>query len=286
MSPRACIIEPFTHPAATGHGWAEGLEECGWTVEKLRPGAYVDADLAILMDVPGSVEATRVRQGAKVVVVVSDTPMFPIEAFSKYVSLFIHHSLRHDALDARFAQAGAKLHHLPLAGRRFFSEVKPDQIPRYDACFIGSFYHGDRGQDRYIKPLMDAGLKLFLAGCYGKPGIPYREVATIYGQSKVGINFHYPYQKDHENGRVELNGRTFDLALSGCYQITDSQEAAKSGLGTYARQDEWLGTIQAMLPDYNGTRSLVNQASRELALELHTWGARMREFLKLLDSAE
>ncbi len=220
---RAAVIEPFAHFAPTGEGWAEGLEENGWEVERRKPGGYVaEVDLVVLMDTPGPVK-TGVISGPKIAVVVSDTPNFPIAEFSEHVDLFISHTLRHNSLDSLFEHFGAKLHHLPLAGRRMMAKAGPAD-PLYDVCFVGSYWHGNRGGSEFLSPFLANGMTSFVSGCEGRPPIPYQDLPSVYSRSKIGLNFHYPYQKSAT--QVELNARTFDLALAGCFQVTDNPAAA------------------------------------------------------------
>lgn len=294
---RAVVIEPFTHLAPTGEGWAEGLEALGWTVDRMASSsphiapelAYAaalgGADLSVIFDAPFSPlsrpDILRSLGSTKIVAIVSDTPHFDIAAAAPYVDLFIAHTLRDHDMDARFAAAGAGLRHLPFGARAFFAECVP-QEPEYDVAFIGSLFHGDRGETTYLTPLLNPmtnqGLRVFVAGCLGRPALLYRDTARIYERTKVAINFHYPYQKRED--RAELNGRTFDLAAAGVYQICDQPEANKLDMAEAPVSGEgWADAVARVLDD-DQNRDDDAKAHRRAALSCHMWKHRMAQMLE------
>lgn len=288
---RAVVIEPFTHVAPTGEGWAEGLEALGWEVDRRNGLTLTDNawPLVVLFDVPFSALSDPVPLrimkggGAKIVAVVSDTPHFDIATAAPYVSAFVAHTLRDIAMDASFAAAGATLHHLPFGARQFFAECVP-QEPEYDVAFIGSLFHGDRGENKYLtpllNPLMNKGLRVFVAGCLGRSPIPYRETAKIYERTKVAINFHYPHQKRED--RAELNGRTFDLAAAGCFQLSDHADAVQfASVPTLDNGCKWAAYVHAALEDPERRRGTADQA-RGTVRSAHMWKHRMAEMLEWL----
>jgi hypothetical protein len=280
-SVRAAVIEPFAHVAPTGEGWAEGLEDLGWSVERRKPGGGVagDVDLVVTFDVPDGPLVWGYRPGsAKHVAVVSDTPHFDIEKAVPYVDLFVSHTLRFDELDARFAAAGASLRHLPFGARKFFFTCAQRQA-LYDVAFIGSFWHGDRGGLKYLSPFTQNGARTFFAGCMGKPAIPYLDTARIYEKTRVGLNFHYPHQKQPD--RLELNGRTFDLALAGCFQLSDQPEANDLRLAAFSTEEDWEASVRSWL-SRDEDRKIMAQGFRETAYAAHRWKHRMETMLEWL----
>lgn len=285
---RAVVIEPFTHAAPTGAGWAEGLRDLGWCTEEIPTGqggiGTIATDLMVIFDVPGGVltrpeivGTARAVQHFKVVAVVSDTPYFDIAAAAPYVDLFVSHTQTFSDLDARFEASGARLRHLPFGARRFFFECRPGpEGPSYEVAFIGSFWHGDREGLTYLSPLTQNGLRWYAAGCMGKPWIPYLDTARIYEKTRIGLNFHYPHQKQPD--RLELNGRTFDLALAGCFQLSDQLEAQRLGLAAYASPEEWVSSVHAWLAREED-RKILAQGFRETAYAGHLWKHRMETVL-------
>ncbi len=278
------MIEPFTHYAPTGEGWAEGLEGCGWSVERRQKwDVSGSSELVVIADTPGSPLAEPLLLDAldgsvKIVAIVSDAPNFDIARTADSVDLFVSHTIRHDALDAAFAAAGAKLLHLPLAGRRMFADLPP-AVPVFDVCFVGSYWHGNRGGREFVAPFLGNGTTACIAGCEGKPPVPYRNLPGLYVSSKVGLNFHYPYQKSAS--QVELNARTFDLALAGCFEVCDNPAVKELLPGVaVADADSWVETVRHYLEEPTLRAKMAEQA-REVAIREHTWGARMRQFLEM-----
>lgn len=286
---KAAVIENYMHLAPTGKGWIEGLKGCGWDATKHYPGEPVpdDVSLAVYMDgvdgVAPMIDSIERRPDRMNVVVLSQWPKFDIARACDRVDLFVSHTIIDKSLDMLIADHHRSVAHIPFgASERFFSPNDRVIPPAYDVAFIGTRYHGSRDWDRYMEPLLACkDLKVFHLGT-GTRFLEYPDTRKLYDLTKVCINFHYPDQK--EPHRVELNGRTFDLALMGACQVVDHLPGQFAGLGIPVHSTVWLDVIRDLVKDDDARD--IQKSIAMLTAANHTWTVRMRAMLYHLSVSE
>ncbi len=183
-----------------------------------------------------------------------------------------------------------RLLHCPLAGndRIFFPIEKEKDI---DISFVGTLAHGDRGESRYLYPLIDCGkYNFYLAGMtykdWGVPFLPYSEVNEIRNRSKININFHTNYQKEGKGqplGRVDLNQSVYNIALAGGFQICDHPEAKLIFGGSIIVPDDkdWVNCVEYYM-NHEEERNECAKKALEIARKHHTWKERMKNLCSKL----
>lgn len=185
---------------------------------------------------------------------------------------------------------GFAYYNIPLAANhKLFRKVETSKI--YDACFIGNLSHGYRGEDRFLYPILDQ-YKCFLGGMtyknYTYGFIPYQEHNLIRNQSAINLNFHVPYQKYGKGdpaSRVDCNQSVFNIALSGNFQLCDHPLVLEYFKGNVILGDEsnWMELFEYYLNTPVEREEKAYQAML-IAQQEHTWVARMKQFINLLNT--
>lgn len=292
------VYEPFLHLIPTGVGWIEGLVKNGHEVaslssyvHKLHTVIIGNADYIILMELPNKKSLEIFKQNNPDIKVVLVGFQYNVEAIllKDYVDFWFELHYKHDAMEEFFNYNGLELHMLPLAASEDI--FKPlEQEKKFDLSFIGQFGnkgHGYREEDIYLYPLKSLGLKGYYSGFDSFPQTPHEDLNTVYNSTKVNLNFHYYYQKNQlENleSRLDFNGRVFELAMSGNFQLCDLPHVSdlfQNGV-TFTSKEDWKDTFNYYL---HNTEAREEQAriARDIALEKHTWKSRMKEFLKIIN---
>ena len=122
----------------------------------------------------------------------------------------------------------------------------------------------------------------------GVPFLPYDQANIIRNSSTININFHYDYQRLNEGtpaDRVDLNQSVYNIALSGAFQICDHPLVSDlfNGSIIVADSSHWPELIEYYL-HHDIERNALAKRSYEIAIEKHTWKARMQEFLEILNN--
>lgn len=286
---KVAVVDNYTHLAPLGRGWIEGLTKTrDISAQRVLAGSEIpeDVDLVVITDNHATVNVIDTwipRDDVKTIVNLSYEPYFDVARAAGVIDLFVSHTLRDTKLDASLRAYNRSVLHVPFGARELhFSSPRPEGPLRYDVAFIGSAWHGPRGTDIYLDPLIKAGLRVFKAGLSDTNYIPYVDTRMIYEISAVCINFHYPHQKNAE--RTELNARTFDLALMGACQVIDHLPQGYEGLATQADPEYWVERVK-MLVDDPELRAAQKALAAKTALS-HTWSDRMRPILKAVMEAE
>ena len=181
-------------------------------------------------------------------------------------------------------------YNVPLAANhRLF---RKENVPKiYDACFIGNLSHGYRGEDHFLYPVLEK-YNCFLGGMthknYTRGFVPYQEHNLLRNQTAININFHVPYQKPGKGDpidRIDCNQSVFNIALSGNFQLCDHPLVLEYFKGNVILGDEsnWLELFDYYL---NNTAEREEKAYQAMliAQEEHTWVARMKQFINLLNT--
>jgi spore maturation protein CgeB len=211
--------------------------------------------------------------------------------FKDIVDFFVGAIDFHPTVKQQYNLHGFKWYNIALAANhRLFNKIKISKI--YDMCFIGNLSHGYRGEDKFLYPILNnEKYNCFLGGItYGKYNygfIPYQEHNQIRNQTKININFHVPYQKPGQGewpGRVDCNQSVFNIALSGNFQLCDHPLAQEYFKGNVVVADEtnWLELFEYYL-NHPEEREEKAYNAMLLAQEEHTWLARMKQFIKIVN---
>lgn len=199
--------------------------------------------------------------------------------------------------EKQYKSVGISYLHLPFGSdQRIFRPLKTEKI--YDIIFVGSASSGV-GRQEYMTPLLARAKKnnwkmLLLGNGWGNYGFPTQLVAhgellnAIYNLGKVCINIVNNGQFRFPDVRLDVNNRLFDLALAGCFQVSN----AKQLISKYFNDNEvvaeddpdtWVDKIEYYL-DHPDERNRLAANAREKAVMEHTWDARASEFLKQVES--
>lgn len=299
---KVVITETFLHHLPSGAGWIEGIEALGHTCYGLQSHLYNINDIDEQVDVivfmgmhtfhfEDVVKFKDRWPNTKLVVVCFGFSEEYLK-LKPYIDLWVEHTYKHDLADKLFLQAGMELKHLPLATSKnlFGSNGIVDKI--YDVSFVGTFGdrggHGYRDQDVYIDPILRLNPKGLFGGFYNHPNIPVHQLKDVYSLSKVNLNFHYPYQKTQNEDPatcIDFNSRVFDIAVGNNFQLCDHPyigDLFEGGL-TYTSKEDWLDTYEYYVNNKQARLEMSEIAYQEV-IKKHTWEARMREFIKLIDS--
>jgi len=298
----AIIYESFLHYVPTGNGWARGFEDLGIEVFKLPSVEYrltdIDGptDVLIVHDVNPQVasdliEYKKAYPNTKVGILCSTyEPCF--DSLKDYVNLWFNLSVQNTYLSQMFNSRGMKFKPITLAAdqTKFF----PMNLPRdYDVSFIGQIGlqgHGYRKEDKYLFPVIDKGYKgLYGAFAYKQSYHPiqHSKLNEVYNKTKVNFNFHYTNQKiespNDTLSRVEINCRTFEIAMGGNFHITDHPYTSQFFGDTvpHVKEEDWLSTIDYYLENDEKRNALADEA-RKIALEKHTFACRAQLLLQEL----
>jgi len=290
------VAESFGHHIPTGLGWIEGLMQLGHTAYGLPTGRFnindIDelVDYLIILGWPDVDDIIRFKQKSpdvKIIVVCFGWSEV-VEKLIDYVYVWAEHTIMHDFADNIFKEHGLTLHHIPLgASTTRFYPLNTELI--YDLSFVGQFGqngHGYRHEDVYLHPLMRNELKGYYSGFSNYPFTAHSDLNTIYNTTKINVNFHYWDQKCQTNDpqtRIDFNGRVFEIALSGGFQLCDhlyARDYFGDGIIT-ASPDEWRETFDYYLNNPIA-RSEASLKAQQTALQNHTWMCRMKQLIDIL----
>lgn len=297
---KALVYEPFAHFIPTGTGWARGLEQLGHEVFRLPSGQWrlneVDdqMDLIIAHDVNEQtaldlIEYKNTYPNGKVAILTCVyEPHY--DTLKEYVDLWFNLSIKNTYLETMFKSKGMKFANVQLAAHPEISS--PHNLPKdYDVSFfgqIGAQGHGYRDEDKYLFPVIKKGYKGAFGGFGVYPAMSHGMVNEMYNRTKVNLNFHYNNQKVESPtdplSRIELNGRVFEIACSGNFQMCDHPivEVYFGGSIPYVTPDKWLDRIDYYLT-HEKEAKLLASASRLIAMTKHTYKNRAEQILQILD---
>lgn len=292
------IYEPFQHFVPTGRGWVEGFQGLNHTAFELPSNDYsildIDQELDMLvMFGPESTKASDINEfkrrhpSCKIVLVCFGYQPWYSQIKSS-VSLWVEHTFKHDLAVEQFKSRGLKFANIPLAASRL--KFSPLPLTRqFDVSFVGSFAHGSRDEEFFLYPAIDKGYSGFYSGFTYKgqshPCIHHSNLNTIYGSTKVNLNFHYRDQKEQRpddiNYRLDFNGRVFEVAMGKNFQLCDLPFAKDYHFGdsmVCADKTNWMDTLEYYLKNEDKRMEKADQAY-EIVKAHHTWENRMSDVI-------
>jgi len=302
MEKNIVIYEQFSHFIPTGNGWADGFTDLNYNVKKvssLQTSLYELATNAMKIDaiilfgneyvVVDAIKLLKKEKNCKIICVVFGIEETFIE-LSGIVDLWCEHVYKHDLIKSIYDDNKMPFELVPLASNAtIFNKIETEKS--YDFSFIGQFSHGDRDEHVYLAPLLDTNYTRFCSGFSYKgqkhPHVNYNSINEIYNKTKINVNFHYPNQKIQSNfmitDYIEFNGRTFDIAMSGNFQLCDHYDIVEYfGEGiVYANKTDWVDTFEYYLKNED-VRNALETKSRENAVANHSWKNRMQIVEKYL----
>lgn len=163
--------------------------------------------------------------------------------------------------------------------------MRPLDLPKlYDVVFVGNADSGN-GRHQYAKLLLnELGDRkiLFLGSGWERYGYPFQTVAwgeflnIIYNMSRICLNISNDEQKNAASAsRMDANNRLFDLAMAGCFQISNAPQLVRhyfddSEVIAIDSPEEWVSSIRYYL-DHPAEMQPFQQAARKRALADHDW---------------
>ena len=207
--------------------------------------------------------------------------------------LFVYGTDHSEWSPNRFAELGIRYHCMPFASNP--AVMRPLNLPRmYDVVFAGSA-RSETGRARYTDLLfdeLDPAKALFIGPGWERYGFPNQHIAwgpllnLVYNLGSICINISNDEQK-MGNGtkdfqRLDANNRLFDLAMAGCFQISNAPQIVRryfdeSEVIAIDEPDEWVAAISHYLEHPAEMESLRKRA-RQRALAEHAWEYRAKSF--------
>lgn len=297
---KIAVFDTNSHPTPILKEWGYGFLDLGHEVDFYPIQQYSitnclnkEYDLIVYVGDMNPYLFEQVKQNNPKLKIVCATDQLQAHfyQFKGLVDFFITTQHECHSLVKQFNDIGFSLYNIPLAGNNHL--FYPNELEKqYDVCFIGTLGHGYRGEDVFLYPLLDnLNYKCYLAGMqykhYNIPFLPYNQSNVIRNSSKVNINFHVAYQH-HGKGipadRVDLNQSVYNIALAGAFQICDHELAHElfDGNIVLGNSDNWQELVEYYINNDDARNKLAKQ-SYEVAIDKHTWKARMSEFLTILE---
>jgi hypothetical protein len=295
------VYEPFTHFIPTGVGWVEGFTDLGHETFGLPSNDFSILEINEPMDVlvmfgpeeSRSEEIIKFKQqfpSTKIVIVCFKYKEF-YQKLESSVDLWVEHTFKHRLSEEVFRKKGLKFAYIPLGvSKHKFYPI--NDIKKYDISFIGQLeHHGNRGQDKLLFPVMEKYPNGFFSGFSYKgrnyPFIPHSDINAIYNQTKINLNFHYPDQRREDSiddtYRQDFNGRVFEIAFSGNFQVCDLPHLKDIGMDkgiAIADESNWMDVVDYYMKNEEERNSMA--AISHLLASKHTWEHRMSDLLSKL----
>lgn len=289
------LREDLNHYSPVGVEWYKGLLQSGFNVVLVPTDQQlVDYSTNLFINM-GNIHTTinyvkklkEINPQAFVLCTIQK-PLEKLEEYFNYVDCWFDLGLSHPEYEEWFAARGQKfISVLEASNPDDFHNLNIPEDRKSDFSFIGQFGgtgHGYRQEDQYLYPLIDnSNLTHHLYGfSYGNVArriIDFKNANLVYNSTRVNLNFHYGYQKD---SFTVLNKRTFDLAVGGCFQLTD--HPTYSMLFNEKSYPDPLDYIDAFyyFKDYTDERLEIVKRVQEIALAEHTWQIRMLQLINTI----
>lgn len=198
----------------------------------------------------------------------------------------------------QYNSLGITYHCLPFASEEEI--FKPLDVPKlYDVVFVANALSGT-GRYKYINQLMhkanEKNWRILLLGLnWEQYDFPLQLIAhgdllnIIYNSAKICINLSNDEEKLGENICLDANNRLFDLAMAGCFQISNAPQVVRK----YFSENEviaidnptkWVDKIEYYLK-HKDKRKKISKNARLKAIAEHTWNIRARTFIKAINAA-
>ncbi len=301
MNKRTILIyEKWEHFIPTGLSWSSGLLANEQSVIHIDPpDPLINYDLSNVdiifydgLEYNGDLDSAYLD----IVKVKDNYPnikIFPIvvhpkEFFLKYhtyIDKFLTTIDSYTSSDLKFKEMGFDIIHVPLAADTELFYKTNDEY-KFDYSFIGTISHGYRREDKYLYPFIDNNDLIGVVAGVTRPGlckqyVTHNDLNMIYNSTKINLNFHYDIQKGIDT-RYDLNGRVFEIALSGNFQLCDNHPYVTILFGNSiptVNAENFKDSFYYYL-SHEDERFELAEKSRKICLEEHTWKKRMSDLLE------
>lgn len=278
----------------------DGLRQvgCQVTYSKLVPNMQAD-----LLVVPlggrqdqSSAQAMQAFGGPVALYVPPASEWFRVDYLRRWKNqvLFAYGTDFSSQSTTRYADLGIPYHCVPFASMPAI--MKPLSLPKlYDIVFVGNPGSG-KGRHEYVKLVIASQRhKVLLIGPgWERYGFAAQSIAwgdmlnILYNLSHVCINIHNDQQRIGPEVRLDANNRLFDLAMAGCFQISNAPEVVReyfnpSEVIAIDDPQEWAATIMHYL-DHPEETEPFRIAARKRALAEHTWDQRATQFVGIVET--
>lgn len=303
MIKKILIYEDWDHWTPVGKGWQRGLQMNNvismWAPHKISLNQLDEQfDVLIYFDVRTDnigIEMLKTYKQNNPHTLIVGIGLLPKPEYVEYkgiIDFWCTTCYSYPTSTLLFNKMGFNVYHIPLAT---FKEVPDfyDTHFTYDLSFIGQFGnkgHGNRNEDKYLYPLLlDDNLKCFTAGfeynIYKMKYADFSTTCTIYGNTKINLNFHYDHQKT--NDRVDLNSRVFDIAMCSGFQMCDHPLVINlfDNSIPVINSSEWIDKFYEFLSN-ESYREKCAIKSNKIVSSNHCWQNRMYDFLQILKEYE
>jgi len=291
------VYEEFAHIVPTGNGWLYGFGELNHSVTKIScyDRRICDIDgFCDVMIVHGCSE-DRISDiilykkkfpESKICILCWEFNSYYVK-LKQYVDLWFNLCVQNTYLSKLMDTIGIKLHCISLGSYpNLFYKLDCEKI--YDVSFFGTFAHGNRDKDGYLYSVMNKNYRGIYGGFDNFPNVRYKDLNVVYNSTKVNLNFHYKNQKietdDDCYSRIELNGRVFDIATSGNFQICDHVYVKNifDDVVPYVDDKNWLDAIDYYIHHFDEAQNLAIK-SQQIAIKYNSYKNRCEEILKKLE---
>lgn len=161
---------------------------------------------------------------------------------------------------------------------------------RFDFSFVGSFYPK---REEYLNALLGVSDNMCIYGDFyrtkfpllkqkmKKVNVPYNMANDLYNESKINVNIHHPQSKEG------MAIRTFEIIGAGGFQIVERQKGAlqyfeeNKHMVFYDDLSEFIEKSKYYLA-HDTEREEIAANGHRIALEKHTWKARIQEMESML----
>lgn len=205
--------------------------------------------------------------------------------------LFLYGTDRSEYSFKMAESVGLPYHYMPFGSNPEI--MRPLELPKlYDVVFVGNADSGI-GRHQYTKLLLEElhdRKILFVGSGWEKYGYPFQTIAwgellnIIYNISSICLNISNDEQKSAASApRMDANNRLFDLAMAGCFQISNAPQLVRhyfddSEVVAIDSPEEWVSAIRYYLDNPEEAHSF-RMAARGRALADHDWKNRAKNFI-------
>ena len=186
-------------------------------------------------------------------------------------------------------------YHLPFASDP--EVMRPLSVPKlYDVIFVGDPASGT-GRSKYVDALLSQASDrklMFIGPGWERYGFPRQSVAwgdtlnVFYNLARVCVNIHNDQQNQGPDARLDANNRLFDLAMAGCFQVSNAPQIVRSYFSAEEvvaaeSPEQWVAEVVFHL-NHPNMREPYQRAARKRACAEHTWAHRACRFLELAEA--
>jgi hypothetical protein len=300
------FILGFKHPYLNAwfggmyHSFFEALEEAGCHVTYSSQKPNMEADV-LVVQMAGiqdrtNAQAMQAFKGPVVLNVGAADFWFRRDFLDRWRDriLFAYGPDNSQFSTTAFSEKGIKYYHLPFASSSAI--MRPLETSKiFDVTFVGNAHSGT-GRYQYFDTLFKklADRKILLVGPgWERYGFPRQTIVwgellnAVYNLSHVCINISNDNQKEGPTRRLDANNRLFDLAMAGCFQVSNAPQVVRQYFDekqvvAVDPVDEWVETILHYL-DHPEETEPYRLAARQRALAEHTWNHRAEKFLSMIE---